>query len=161
MPVGDKLCRSLSLSPLLDMHRRYCEHRLYHSQRHLISKHFTIASLIKRLLSALKPRSNNMAWRCSGRTNAELVDNLFEAGIIKSERIRQAMKATDRKVGWFLLALMCSGCVRRYPFGQRSCGACIMDDGPSWSCIELISILSFLFFFLLRSLLFPILHLPS
>ena len=40
----------------------------------------------------------SMAWRCSGNTNNELVDNLHENGIIKSQRIVEAMKATDRKV---------------------------------------------------------------
>lgn len=50
-----------------------------------------------------------MAWRCSGSSNDELVDNLYKAGIIKSDRIKEAMKATDRKVGsppppyWLLL----------------------------------------------------------
>lgn len=43
-----------------------------------------------------------MAWTCSGFTNDELVDNLYSAGIIKSERIRKAMKATDRKVGGWM-----------------------------------------------------------
>ncbi|KAL7008157.1 hypothetical protein EMMF5_002339 [Cystobasidiomycetes sp. EMM_F5] len=38
-----------------------------------------------------------MAWRCSGSSNDQLVDNLYNAGIIRSTRIREAMKATDRK----------------------------------------------------------------
>lgn len=29
-----------------------------------------------------------MSWRCSGRTNAELVNNLFRNGIIKNERVK-------------------------------------------------------------------------
>ncbi|KAI7850988.1 protein-L-isoaspartate O-methyltransferase [Circinella umbellata] len=37
-----------------------------------------------------------MAWRCSGETNLELVDNLFRKGIIKSNRVLEAMKAVDR-----------------------------------------------------------------
>ncbi len=37
-----------------------------------------------------------MAWRCSGRTNAELVANLFAAGLITSPRVRDAMSAVDR-----------------------------------------------------------------
>src|ERR1700735_4946916 len=37
-----------------------------------------------------------MAWRCTGRTNAELVSNLFDASIITSPRVRAAMSAVDR-----------------------------------------------------------------
>lgn len=32
-----------------------------------------------------------MAWQCTGTTNAELVHNMFKAGLFKSERIRSAM----------------------------------------------------------------------
>ena len=32
-----------------------------------------------------------MAWTCSGRTNAELINNMWNAGLIHSERIREAM----------------------------------------------------------------------
>lgn len=39
-----------------------------------------------------------MAWRCSSDSNAGLVDNLKNAGIITSQRIVDAMKSTDRKV---------------------------------------------------------------
>lgn len=38
-----------------------------------------------------------MAWRSSGSSNANLVDNLHANGIIKSERVVSAMKAVDRK----------------------------------------------------------------
>lgn len=31
-----------------------------------------------------------MAWRCSGRTNQELLSNMFQAGIITSERVTKA-----------------------------------------------------------------------
>ena len=37
-----------------------------------------------------------MAWRCTGSTNAQLITNLAQAGIIKSEAVREAMMATDR-----------------------------------------------------------------
>jgi protein-L-isoaspartate(D-aspartate) O-methyltransferase len=37
-----------------------------------------------------------MAWRCSGATNAELIDNLATANIIKSELIKNAFKSVDR-----------------------------------------------------------------
>ncbi|GAA95996.1 uncharacterized protein L969DRAFT_90239 [Mixia osmundae IAM 14324] len=37
-----------------------------------------------------------MAWRCSGRSNGELIDNLYKNGLIQSEAIMQAMKRVDR-----------------------------------------------------------------
>jgi len=37
-----------------------------------------------------------MAWRCSGRTNGELISNLFSAGLITSPRVRDAMSSVDR-----------------------------------------------------------------
>ena len=37
-----------------------------------------------------------MAWRCTGTSNSSLIGNLFKAGIIKSEVVRDAMMATDR-----------------------------------------------------------------
>lgn len=32
-----------------------------------------------------------MAWRCSGSTNTELIENLCKAGLIKNERVKEAM----------------------------------------------------------------------
>lgn len=32
-----------------------------------------------------------MAWYCSGSTNLELVENLFKVGLIKNERVKNAM----------------------------------------------------------------------
>lgn len=32
-----------------------------------------------------------MAWYCSGSTNTELVENLFKVGLIKNERVKEAM----------------------------------------------------------------------
>jgi len=37
-----------------------------------------------------------MAWRCSALSNEGLVDNLARAGIVQSQRVVHAMKATDR-----------------------------------------------------------------
>jgi len=37
-----------------------------------------------------------MAWRCSGSTNAELIDNLVKGNIIKHQAVADAMKAVDR-----------------------------------------------------------------
>ncbi|GMF58415.1 unnamed protein product [Phytophthora fragariaefolia] len=37
-----------------------------------------------------------MAWRCSALSNDGLVDNLARAGIVQSQRVARAMKATDR-----------------------------------------------------------------
>src|ERR1700722_10386989 len=40
--------------------------------------------------------TTTMAWRCTGRTNAELISNLFDASLITSPRVRAAMSAVDR-----------------------------------------------------------------
>ncbi|KAF4556308.1 Protein-L-isoaspartate(D-aspartate) O-methyltransferase-like protein [Elsinoe fawcettii] len=37
-----------------------------------------------------------MAWRCSGSTNSELVQNLYDNGLITSERVKNAMLKVDR-----------------------------------------------------------------
>jgi len=37
-----------------------------------------------------------MAWRSSGKTNAELVENLWRNGLVSSVRVREAMKRVDR-----------------------------------------------------------------
>ncbi|KAF9557036.1 Pcmt1-prov protein [Agrocybe pediades] len=37
-----------------------------------------------------------MAWRCSGKTNAQLIANMRANGIIHSERVVKAMTAVDR-----------------------------------------------------------------
>ncbi|OQE37144.1 hypothetical protein PENCOP_c010G04786 [Penicillium coprophilum] len=37
-----------------------------------------------------------MAWYCSGSTNTELVENLFKAGLIQNERVKDAMIGVDR-----------------------------------------------------------------
>ncbi|SPO24356.1 probable l-isoaspartyl protein carboxyl methyltransferase [Ustilago trichophora] len=37
-----------------------------------------------------------MAWRCSGSTNAELIHNMVNAGLIASSRVASAMSAVDR-----------------------------------------------------------------
>ncbi|KAI8332318.1 pcmt1 protein [Chlamydoabsidia padenii] len=38
-----------------------------------------------------------MAWRCTGMSNLELVDNLKKANIIKTPRVYEVMKKIDRK----------------------------------------------------------------
>ncbi|KAF7763671.1 hypothetical protein Agabi119p4_8208 [Agaricus bisporus var. burnettii] len=37
-----------------------------------------------------------MAWRCSGKTNSELIVNMAKSGIFKSDRVSKAMTLTDR-----------------------------------------------------------------
>jgi protein-L-isoaspartate(D-aspartate) O-methyltransferase len=32
-----------------------------------------------------------MAWYCSGSTNTELVENMYKGGLIKHERVKEAM----------------------------------------------------------------------
>ena len=41
--------------------------------------------------SSVRQSPATMAWRCTGRTNAELIGNLANAGLITSERVRNAM----------------------------------------------------------------------
>ncbi|WVR05271.1 protein-L-isoaspartate O-methyltransferase [Kwoniella sp. DSM 27419] len=38
-----------------------------------------------------------MAWTCSGRTNAELVDKMVKSELINSSRVAEAMRLVDRK----------------------------------------------------------------
>ena len=38
-----------------------------------------------------------MAWRCSGSTNAELIENLFNKGLITSIRVKQAMTGVSKR----------------------------------------------------------------
>ena len=42
------------------------------------------------------PKQANMDWRCSSNTNAGLLKNMFESGIVKNEAIYQAMSKVDR-----------------------------------------------------------------
>ncbi|KAK2877832.1 hypothetical protein FQN49_001150 [Arthroderma sp. PD_2] len=37
-----------------------------------------------------------MAWHCSGKSNAQLIENLFSSKLIKSERVKNAMLKVDR-----------------------------------------------------------------
>ncbi|EPT02090.1 protein-L-isoaspartate O-methyltransferase [Fomitopsis schrenkii] len=37
-----------------------------------------------------------MAWRCTGASNAELITNMAQHGLINSERVQAAMKKVDR-----------------------------------------------------------------
>ncbi|KAJ5210297.1 Protein-L-isoaspartate(D-aspartate) O-methyltransferase [Penicillium cf. griseofulvum] len=43
-----------------------------------------------------KTRAMTMAWYCSGSTNTELIENLFKAGLIQNERVKDAMIGVDR-----------------------------------------------------------------
>lgn len=42
-----------------------------------------------------------MAWYCSGSTNAELVENLFNEGLIKDERVKEAMIKVSSYPSWY------------------------------------------------------------
>ncbi|QRW19243.1 protein-L-isoaspartate(D-aspartate) O-methyltransferase [Rhizoctonia solani] len=37
-----------------------------------------------------------MAWACSGKTNVELVNNMLNAGLFKSELVGEALRRVDR-----------------------------------------------------------------
>jgi protein-L-isoaspartate(D-aspartate) O-methyltransferase len=54
------------------------------------------AFLIFASIFCTNQRHFTMAWRSSGNTNNELVDNLFSHGVFKSKRAIEAMKAVDR-----------------------------------------------------------------
>lgn len=41
--------------------------------------------------------SRNMAWRCTGNTNAELIRNMQRASLIESDTVAEAFKKVDRK----------------------------------------------------------------
>ncbi|KAI6714782.1 hypothetical protein JHW43_002625 [Diplocarpon mali] len=57
-----------------------------------ICHHIKVHSLRGILRSSSGGRGQrNMAWQCSGRTNTELIDNLFKNGLITSSRVRDAM----------------------------------------------------------------------
>lgn len=38
----------------------------------------------------------DMAWRSSGATHRELIENLFRNGLIKDQRVKEAMLSVDR-----------------------------------------------------------------
>ncbi len=40
--------------------------------------------------------NDNMAWRSSGGSHRELIENLFKNGLIKEQRIKEAMLQVDR-----------------------------------------------------------------
>ncbi|KAJ5738262.1 Protein-L-isoaspartate(D-aspartate) O-methyltransferase [Penicillium malachiteum] len=52
--------------------------------------------LTKLFQSPRQARSLTMAWYCSGSTNTELIENLFKVGLIKNERVKEAMLGVDR-----------------------------------------------------------------
>lgn len=47
-------------------------------------------------LHCISRRTIFMAWRCSGRTNQDLIDNMVRSGLINSDRVANAMKKVDR-----------------------------------------------------------------
>jgi len=44
-----------------------------------------------RSLNRIARRAISMAWYCSGSSNTELIENLYNAGLIKNERVKKAM----------------------------------------------------------------------
>jgi len=53
-------------------------------------------SIISFRSSPLSGFNDFMAWRSSGSTHQELIGNLYKNGLIKDERIRDAMLRVDR-----------------------------------------------------------------
>lgn len=50
-----------------------------------------IHAAIKSAFKSITRRRSSMAWYCSGSTNIELVENLFKVGLIKDEKVKNAM----------------------------------------------------------------------
>lgn len=70
---------------------------------HNISKVFTTRpKLVSSQISApssealTSPQMSLGAWRCHGKTNQEMIDNLAKANIISSEQVKSAMSLVDR-----------------------------------------------------------------
>lgn len=67
------------------------------ARHHVINYSVAIlpSHIIRRLIGAAPSTTRRpfgkMAWTCSGSTNAELIGNLWHAGLIKDERVRDAM----------------------------------------------------------------------
>ncbi|CAI4223030.1 unnamed protein product [Auanema sp. JU1783] len=63
-------------------------------------RRFSFSQALRIYKNVLNKRSGeqrrNMAWQCGGSTNEELVNNLYNARIFSSERVREAMLAVDR-----------------------------------------------------------------
>lgn len=38
-----------------------------------------------------------MAWQCTGRSNIQLIENLFTADLIRSERVKNAMLKVSKE----------------------------------------------------------------
>jgi len=58
-----------------------------------------VAKLIKHIVrpfATTRRLSHNMSWQCSGRTNLELINNMFREGLITQERVRKAFLDVDR-----------------------------------------------------------------
>lgn len=52
-----------------------------------------------------------MAWYCSGSSNTELIENLYNAGLIKNERVKKAMLGVSsslRFLCWFIFIIYLS-----------------------------------------------------
>jgi protein-L-isoaspartate(D-aspartate) O-methyltransferase len=53
----------------------------------MLKRHIKTTTLLRKLTR----KQSSMAWYCSGTTNAELIENLFKEGLIKSDRVKKAM----------------------------------------------------------------------
>ncbi|RUS13633.1 protein-L-isoaspartate O-methyltransferase-like protein [Endogone sp. FLAS-F59071] len=63
-----------------------------HKHAQLLAKPFSSSAPNNRAF----PDPAKMAWRCSGNTNDELIDNLKKSNIINNDRVVRAMKAVNR-----------------------------------------------------------------
>jgi hypothetical protein len=62
---------------------------------------YTISGEIEKSISSnitnrVFKRAISMAWRCSGTSNKELIENLSRSGLIKNEKVKQAMLGVSK-----------------------------------------------------------------
>ncbi|KAG9243855.1 protein-L-isoaspartate O-methyltransferase [Calycina marina] len=79
-----------------------------------------------------------MAWRCSGNTNEELLDNLFNNGLIKSPTVKDAMSRVDR-------AHYCPSPQYAYEDSPQSIGHAATISAPHMHASACESLLPFLY----------------
>lgn len=57
---------------------------------------FIVAFSICERVLIVQTLEKEMAWRSSGATHRELIENLFRNGLIKDQRVKEAMLSVDR-----------------------------------------------------------------
>ncbi|KAH8593766.1 protein-L-isoaspartate O-methyltransferase [Bisporella sp. PMI_857] len=79
-----------------------------------------------------------MAWRCSGKTNEELINNLYKNSLIKSPTVKAAMSKVDR-------AHFCPDTTYAYEDSPQSIGHAATISAPHMHASATESLLPFLY----------------